>query len=487
MATIIGRQEEIRKLDLFYKSAKAEFLIILGRRRIGKTFLIQTYFTNRDCIFFHVTGLKDGSLNDQIENFTRVIANTFYRGAELKPRRRWVDVFDYLTETINKVVLQRQKVVLFFDELPWMATQNSKLLQAIDHYWNRYWSLDTRIRLIVCGSSASWLLEKLVYSKGGLHNRITYRIDLDPFTLKESKQFLAKKNIKLTNIQILKLYMAMGGVPLYLDQVMRGLSADQNIDEIFFNKRGLLFKEFEQLFSSLFKHHEVIEELIRIIATHRYGISQMELMVKSSKSVGGRLKSRLYELEHAGFIESFTPYHHKEKGIYYRIIDEYTLFYLKWIEPIAKTLRKRDTERGYWQSKHNSASWLSWAGYAYESICYRHIKQIRNALGIKPGADIASWRYSPRKKTNEVGAQIDLLFNRDDNVITICEIKYTSSPFVVDKKYAQDLLRKVSVFRKHTRTNKQIFIAMISANGLKPTMYSEELITAVVNLDNLFK
>lgn len=485
--TIVGRREELQKLDLFYKSAKTEFLVILGRRRIGKTFLVQNYFTNKDCIFFHVTGLKDGSLSDQIENFTRSMGKAFYQGAELKPRKRWVDVFEYLTETINRIVPQKKKVVLFFDELPWMATQRSKLLQAIDHYWNRYWSFDARIRLIACGSSASWLLEKLIHDKGGLHNRITYQIELEPFTLKESKQFLAQKNIKLTNEQILKLYMAIGGVPLYFDQIIKGLSADQSIDEICFNKSGLLFKEFERLFSSLFKHHEVIEELVRIIAEHRYGISQIKLMEKSSKSIGGRLKKRLSELENAGFVESFVPYHHKEKGIYYRIIDEYTLFYLKWIEPIAKTLRKHDTEKGYWQFKQKSASWLSWAGYAYESICYRHIRQIRNALGISPGAEIVSWRYSPRKQSDEVGAQIDLLFDRDDNVITICEIKYTTNFFAIDKKYTHELLRKVEVFRKHTRTNKQIFIAMISANGLKPTMYSEELITGVVTLNDLFE
>ncbi|MCK4608561.1 MAG: AAA family ATPase, partial [Gammaproteobacteria bacterium] len=340
---------------------------------------------------------------------------------------------------------------------------------------------------VVCGSSASWILENLIHNKGGFYNRITYQLELDAFTLKESQQFLTNKNIKLTNEQILKLYMAMGGIPLYLDHVAKGLSADQNIDEICFSKRGLLFREFDQLFASLFNHHEIIEELVRIIASHRYGISQVDLMAKSSKAVGGRLKKRLKELENAGFVEAFMPYHHKGKGIYYRIIDEYTLFYLKWIEPIINTLTKRDISSGYWQAKNKSASWLSWAGYAYESICYKHIAQIRKALGIEPGAEIASWRYTPRKGLEDMGAQIDLLFDRDDNVITICEIKYTNSPFAIDKKYAQDLLRKVDVFRKQSRTNKQIFITMISASGLKPTMYSEELITGVVKLDDLFR
>ena len=333
-----------------------------------------------------------------------------------------------------------------------MATRRSKLIQALDHYWNRYWSIDPRIKLIVCGSAASWILENLIHNKGGLCNRITYQIELAPLTLYESKQFLVKKGIKLNHDQLIKLYMTIGGVPLYLDHIQKGLSADQNIDILCFTKRGLLFNEFVKLFTSLFEQQDICEELIRLIAMSRYGIAQIDLMKKSSKSVGGRLKKRLQELEDAGFIESFIPYQHKEKGIYYRVIDEYTLFYLKWVDPVVGSIKRRDKEKGYWLSKQKSSSFESWAGYAFEAICYKHVSQIRRRLEIGPGAEIGTWRHVPRRKDLKEGTQIDLLFDREDGATTICEFKYTAKPFIIDKSYAKKLLNKVDVLkikRKH--------------------------------------
>lgn len=484
MVTLIGREEELNRLEDFYQSPKAEFLAIYGRRRIGKTFLIQQFYERMPGVAFHVTGLKDGTLREQIENFTRVIGKTFYQGAELKSKNQWLGVFDQLTDAMNKLP-KNKKIILFFDELPWMVTRRSKLIQALDHYWNRYWSIDQRIKLVVCGSAASWMLENLIHNKGGLYNRITYQIELEPFTLNESKKFLSKKGIKFNNEQLLKIYMALGGVPLYLDQIKKGLSADQNIDILCFTKRGLLFNEFKNLFSSLFGQQDISEELVRLIANHRYGISQIDLMRRSSKAVGGRLKKRLQELEDSGFIESFLPYQYKGRGIYYRVLDEYTLFYLKWIDPIANSIKRRDKEKGYWLSKQKSGSWESWSGYAFEAICYSHITQIRKKLNISPGSEIASWRYVPKKGIDESGAQIDLLFDRDDGVITICEIKYTKEPFSIDKSYYKNLMNKVNTFKEKTHTKKQIFIVMLSANGIKKTLYSEEYVVDVVTLEDL--
>lgn len=484
MTHLVGRENELKYLRDFYRSPKAEFLAIYGRRRIGKTFLIQHFYTESQGVCFHATGLKDGSLQDQIKNFSRVIGKTFYEGTELRLKDSWLDVFEQLTTAISRLA-KTKKIILFFDELPWMATKRSKFIQALDHYWNRYWSINPKIKLIVCGSAASWILENLIHNKGGLYNRITHQIELGPLTLHESKQFLLTKRIKLTNDQLIKLYMVIGGVPLYLDHIQKGLSADQNIDVLCFTKRGLLFNEFRKLFASLFEQQAVCEELIRLIAANRYGIAQIDLMKKSSKSVGGRLKKRLQELEDAGFIESFIPYQRKEKGIYYRVIDEYTLFYLKWIDPVIGSIKRRDKEKGYWLSKRKSSGFESWAGYAFEAICYKHISQIRKRLGIGPGAEIGAWHYVPRRQDRKEGAQIDLLFDRDDETITICEIKYTSKPFIIDKAYAKKLLNKVAVFKEQTRTMKQIFIVMISAHGLQKTVYSEEYITNIVVQEDL--
>jgi len=227
-------------------------------------------------------------------------------------------------------------------------------------------------------------------------------------------------------------------------------------------------------------------KLCRIIAKHRYGISQVQLIKESKASLGGRTVHRLKELEDSGFIMSFIPYGNEKKGIYYKIIDEYTLFYLYWIEPSLSSIRKNDQGSGYWLSKSLSPSWKSWAGYAFEAVCYKHIFNIRKALQIDPGAEVGSWRYSPRKGHDEEGAQIDLLFDRPDDVITLCEIKYNEKPFSIDKLYAKNLLNKEKIYREQTRTKKQIFMSMITSGGLKPTMYSEEIISSQVELENLF-
>lgn len=485
MTALVGREQELKQLENFYKSSKAEFLAIYGRRRIGKTFLIENFYRKKEGLCFHATGLKDGNLVDQIRSFTRVIGNSFYSGAELKLKNKWIDVFDQLTEAINKTP-KKQKIILFFDELPWMATPRSKLIQALDHYWNRYWSMDSRIKLIVCGSTASWILDKLIHNKGGLHNRISYQIELTPFSLAESKQFLESKKIKLNNQQILKIYMATGGIPLYLDHIQKGLSADQNIDSLCFTKSGILFKEFGEVFKSLFEEDDIHEELLKLIASFRYGISQTEIMEKSSKKTGGRLKKKLQDLEDAGFIASFVPYQHKEKGIYYRVIDEYSLFYLKWIEPVINSVKLRSKKSGYWLSKQRSSGWKSWSGYSFESICLKHINQIMDKLNIDAGAETGTWRYTPRTPERQ-GAQIDLLFDRDDSAMTICEIKYNQEPFLIDKAYAQKLNEKLAIFKQRSKTQKQLFLAMITANGIKPSIYSEEMVDGVVVLDDLFK
>lgn len=485
---LIGRKEEKKVLQDFFDSARPEFLAIYGRRRIGKTFLIKEFFKKKKCFFFNVTGVKAGKTAIQINRFLKEIGEVFYKGTPLKEHTKWLDVFDSLKDAIDKFVAKNQKVILFFDEFPWMTTHKSGLLQILDHVWNRYWSNDPRIKLIICGSSASWVINKIINNKAGLHNRITRKIHLMPFNLQESNEFLIHQHIKLNYKQVTQLYMTTGGVPYYLQSLPKGLSAAQLIEQLAFRKDSLLFKEFDNLFSSLFDEPEIYIELLRIIAKNRYGTSQKELIKQSTHfSRGGRVVEKLIALEEAGFIISFVPHMHKKRGVFYRLIDEYTLFYLDWIEPIKNTLQKHSLETGYWEGKQLSAKWNSWAGYSFEALCYKHLSQIRKKLNIAPTAIANSWRYVPIAKSQDHGAQIDLLFDRDDDTITLCEIKYTDKPFEINKAYAEELKRKINVFKEKTRTRKQIFFTLISANGLKKTIYSEDMIQGTVSLEDLFK
>lgn len=486
--TVLSRQLELKTLEHIYNSKKPEFLALYGRRRVGKTFLIKSFFAKKAGVFFHVTGIKDGSLTEQLTHFVKSISGTFYKGSDVKSRISWFDAFEGLTDAIQKHVDSNQKIILFFDEFPWMAVPKSKLLQALDHYWNHYWSNDSRIKLVICGSSASWIINKIINNKGGLHNRITRKILLKPFTISETKKFLFEQGVRFTNRQVIQIYMVTGGIPFYLSFIEKGQSSAQAIESLAFSENAPLLKEFDNLFSSLFDDPEPYIDLLRIIAKNRYGIAQTDVSKQSQYfSQGGRISSKLKELTEAGFIIEFVPYKNKKKGIYYRLIDEYTLFYFYWIEPIRKTLQKMFFPAGYWQELQTGASWHSWSGYAFEAIIYKHIAQVRKKLHIPVTAISNSWRYFPPQKSKDNGAQIDLLFDRRDEVITICEIKFTSKPFVIDKKYASELLRKKDIFVKKTRTKKQILIAMISAENISDTLYADELISGVVTLDDLME
>lgn len=485
---LIDRATEKEILTDLLESNRPEFLAIYGRRRIGKTFLIREFFkAKRTAIFFNVTGAKEGTLTEQISHFTKEMGSVFYHGASLKEEKSWDKTFERLTQAI-KAIPQKKKIVMFFDECPWMATRKSKFLQNLDYYWNQHWSQDQRIKLIICGSSASWIIDKVINNKGGLHNRITRQLLLEPFDLYATKHFLSREGIRLTSRQILHLYMVTGGVPYYLSYVKKGLSATQIIEQLAFKKKSLLIDEFDNLFSSLFSQHETSVDIIRLIAQYRYGIGQEELFKKLPKNIKGKLGiTKLKELEDAGFIMSFKPIFHQRRGIYYKLIDEYTLFYLKWLETAKRTLIKSSLPSGYWEKQQNSPTWFSWSGLAFESICYKHLNQIRRALGLNPAAIPSTWRYVPLIGSEEQGAQIDLLFDRDDDAITLCEIKYTEAPFTVDKQFFQQIKQKMAIFKKVTKTNKQLFFAMISASGIKQSIYSEELIDGVVTLENLFE
>ena len=485
---IIGRQQEKEVLELFFKSDLPEFMAIYGRRRVGKTYLVRNFFNKKSCYFFNTTGIHKESIKLQLTEFAKETSRVFFHSAEIKGENNWFDAFELLTQVIKKQVPRRKKIVLFFDEFPWMATPRSRILQALEYYWNHHWSQNNAIKLIICGSAASWIIGNIIHNKGGLHNRLTKTLLLEPMSLKESKSMLHNMGVKLNNQHIAQVYMTTGGIPYYLSQIPQGLSDTQIIEKLAFSKNGLFLNEFENLYASLFNDATTYIAIIKAIASHRYGIHQTELFEKVKKiSKGGTIVKKLRELEETGFIMSFKPYHHKKKGIFYKVIDEYTLFYFYWIEPIKATLLKKGIRKGYWDKMKKSGFWYSWAGYAFEALCYKHLNQISVSLDLSPTAFPSTWQYIPKKGSKDQGAQIDLLFDRDDDAITICEIKYMTTPLAIDKEYASKLQRKLLIFKEKTKTQKQLFLAVISAKGLKKTMYSEEMVEVVVTLNDLFQ
>lgn len=487
MSSLVGRKEYKRSLEYLYNSDQAEFLALYGRRRVGKTFLITQFFSEKQCVFMHVTGIKDGDAAQQMARVTKAMSDAFYGGIALKEYSSWFDMFDALVYAIKHFGDPSKKIVLFFDEFPWMVTHRSKLLQALDHFWNHYWSMNPRIKLVICGSSASWIIRNIIGNKGGLHNRVTKKMLLKPFVLSEVKAYLESRNVKLNHWHVTQIYMLTGGVPFYLSFIKQGRSATQVIEQLAFRQDAPLLKEFEYLFSSLFTNAEPYIELLRILAKHRYGLSIGAIAdASSSFAKGGHLMDKLQELQEAGFILAFKPYQHRNRGTYWRVIDEYTLFYFHWIEHIVGDVQEASLEPGYWRGQQDSAAFRSWSGLAFETMVYKHISHVRFALDIPVTSLANTWRYSPKAHSKEQGAQIDLLFDQQDDVVTLCEIKYTTKPFVVTKKIAQDFMKKKAVFVEKTRCKKQVFIVLISANGMSDNPYSDALISACATLEDLF-
>ena len=479
---LVGRKKELAVLKNAYGSNEAEFIAIYGRRRVGKTFLIRSFLSGLDCISFQMSGIHKATLKEQLAEFTKELERLYEKlgiKVSLKPPESWLDAFEALTSAIGHA---NEKIVIFFDEFPWMATKKSKLLQALDYYWNRYWSENSSLKLIICGSAASWIIENILNNKGGLHNRVTMRLLIEEFNLSETKLFLKHRGIILENYQILQLYMCIGGIPFYLKFLKKGLSAVQNINMLCFEKNGPLVDEFDNLFSSLFNKSDDHESIVKLLAAHRHGVSRVDITKALSLS-GGALTRVLRELECAGFIESFVPWK-KKSGSYYKLIDEYSLFYLNWIvgaNGIGKQLSKN-----FWQVESQTSKWKAWSGYAFEAICFKHLSQLKNALNIPDGATAAAWNYAGTKKSPVKGAQVDLLFDRNDGIVNLCEIKYANDMFCVDKKYALCLSTKIESYKKVTKTKKQIVMSMITTYGLKKSSHLAGLVWSDASADKLF-
>lgn len=488
MEKVVGRKKEIKLLQEKLASKSAEFIAVYGRRRVGKTYLIKQFFSQQSGTYFEQTGLNNGTMQEQLSIFAECLSKSFYHGAKLAIPENWMDALKQLTVAIGNLP-KDENIILFFDELPWLATQKSGFLKALEYYWNTDWSYRPKLILIVCGSAASWMLENLIYAKGGLHNRITANISLQPFNLPEVESFLEYLDIRLNRQQILELYMAIGGIPHYLKSVRPGLSAAQNINNLCFKADGALFGEFELLFHSLYDDPETYINIIRAIAAKSGGLSRAELIKETKLSDGGYLNTRLRSLEDAGFISTFLPVGNARRGVHYKVTDEYSLFYLTWIESIRKKPIVSSITKQYWETLNKKPAWFTWSGYAFEAVCFKHIESIKKAIGLKNiTASCSDWQYRPKKNAKkEVGAQIDLVFDRDDGCVTLCEIKYTQKPFILTKDYAAQLQQKEHIYKLRTRSKKQIFWALISANGVTPNELIRKMIHQVSTSEDLFQ
>lgn len=476
MATaFIGRKKEQEILQKALQSGEAEMVSVIGRRRVGKTHLVKTFY--KDHIVFEATGIKDGTHEEQLFMFTQGLQRATKNTLIVKPFKDWMEAFFTLILYLENLPKDRKHVV-FFDEVPWFSAHKSDFIRGLSYFWNSG-AVNLNVVVVICGSSASWMIQKIVNDTGGLHNRITRRIYLQPFTLAETELYFKSRNIHLNRYHILQLFMAMGGIPHYLKEVEAGKSATQNIDDICFSYTGILYDEFSNLFTSLFDDSYNHIAVIRALAKTKQGLDRNTLIETAKVPNGGTLTNVLEELQQSGFIEAYQPFGKKTKDKLFRLTDEYTLFYLQFIENQDKS------EAGTWELLSQTQDYKIWSGYAFEGICIKHLPQIKKALSIGGVYSVASSFLKKGNKT-EKGTQIDLVLDRNDHTINLFEIKFYNKSFSVSKEYAQNLQNKKHIFEETTKTRKHLFLTLISTFGITHNEHSLGLIDQVLTIDDLF-
>ena len=479
---MIGRKEEIETLNRLYNSNKSQFVAIYGRRRIGKTFLINEVFRNK--ITFRHAGLSPIE-NDEVasENPTRRQLKHFYNSLILQGMKKsscptnWMDAFLMLERFLQSVDDGTRQLV-FIDELPWLDTPKSGFITAFEGFWNTWACARSNLMLIVCGSATSWMKDKLINNHGGLYNRLTYEIKLAPFTLGECKEYFDSENVKLSKYDIVQSYMISGGIPYYLGYYQNGLSLAQNVDAIFFKEQAPLKNEFERLFNSIFRNPEMMMKIIRVIGSKHYGYTRNEIAQKVGIAKGGTLTDYLSALIASDFIVKYVPFGCNKKEVYYKLIDPFCNFYLNFMDG------EESLSDDFWLSNISSQKVETWRGIAFEGVCFNHIKQIKKALGISGVAtNKSAWS---KKNEEETGTQIDLIIERKDDVVNMCEIKFSGNEFVVDKNYDKILRNRIGLLENEVSSKVAIHSTLITTFGLKYNEYSGDFVK-VITMDDLFE
>ena len=468
---IIGREKEIDTLQGLLGSDESQFVAVYGRRRVGKTFLIREAY-NYDFVFQH-TGTFGATRKQQLSDFRESLYNAGMGKCAMP--KTWSDAFHLLWDFLKVMPVDGKKKVIFIDELPWMDTPKSNFVRSLDHFWNAWATTRKDIILVICGSATSWIIDNVIMNYGGLHNRLTCKVHLQPFCLRECKQYCESKNLGYKDRQILEAYMALGGIPYYWSFLKKGQSVAQNFDRMFFQMEGELSQEFDALYASLFKKPRRHIAIITALAKKKSGLLREEVLKTSKLTDNTDFSKALQELEQCGFIRKYTTIGKKNKDAIYQLIDNYTLFYFDFIRENV------NGDEHFWTSQAGSSIHAGWAGRAFERVCMQHVCQIKDALGFSAVvSSVHSWSYKGEKdpvsgKTIHKGVQIDLLIDRNDDTINLCEMKYTNAEYTITEEEDEKIRNRKEAFVRETETEKTVLLTMITSFGLTPGGYSNDI------------
>lgn len=452
----IGREAEIKELNKCLNTDRSHFIAIYGRRRVGKTFLVKSFFKNK--FAFYTTGLADANKRTQLENFNLALKKyTPPDASPLPEASNWLNAFNNLIQILEQN--QEPKKVVFLDELPWMETRNSGFVTALEFFWNSWASSREDVMLIICGSASWWIIDKIIHNKRGLYNRVTNRIKVEPFTLKETKAFLQSRGGNYDHYQIIQLYMVFGGVAFYLDNIDVQDSASMNIDRLCFGKKAIMKSEYNQLFASLFNSPERHIAVIEALTHKKIGLFKEDILKHTGMTDGGRFSVVLDELEECNFIRKYYKIGNTKRDAIYQLVDNYTLFYHKFIK------KSNALDDGFWLNMLNTPDYFAWAGNAFEIVCLQHAKEIKNGLGI---SGIQSKIYAWANPST----QIDMVIDRKDQVINLIEAKFSMDSFTITKSYSENLRKKMTEFMAETQTKKSVWLVMVSVFGMANSPYN---------------
>lgn len=472
MATIIGRAEEQRQLNLLANSSKAEFIAVYGRRRVGKTYLITEHF--RDQLAFYASGVLNAKTIQQKEAFCASLEKIGVLGSE---HDSWMKLFGKLQEALQARVDAGQPTIIFLDEIPCFDTQRAEFVPALDHFWNTWASHYANIKLIVCGSATSWIIKNIIDSLGGLHDRLTFEIHLHPFSLAETEQYLFSNSVKWTRTMVMQAYMAFGGIPYYLSLVQPNESLAQALDRLYSKSTGILRREYDRLFASLFKMPEPYMNIITVLSKNHMGLTRDEIADIMHMQSGGTLTKWLKDLKNCDFIRSYRVYSRKIKqnSELYALTDMFTIFHLHFHTIIGE-------EEKFFSKNLKTSNLLAWEGLAFERVAMQHIRQIKQCLGIS-GIEVDYYQW--RSTSSSPAAQIDLILDRADGIINVCEMKFSQTPYLIKKAEYDKLQNRLFTFQAETQMDKGMQLTFVTLFGLQPNEYANDVVQQVT-MDDLF-
>ena len=478
---MIGRKQEIAELNRIYNRNKAELVAVYGRRRVGKTYLVDQVFKGK--ISFRHAGLSPIEMKElsgrspmqkQLKHFY-----TSLIGQGMKKRecpKDWFEAFLMLEQLLEKKD-KGQRMVVFFDELPWLDTQKSGFLTAFEGFWNTWACHRDNLMVVVCGSATTWIVDKLINNHGGLYDRVTYEIKLSPFTLAECEEFLKHEKVKMSRYDITSAYMIVGGIPYYLGYFEPGKSLAQSVDRMFFDKDAKLKFEYDRLFTSIFDNADMMRNIVEILSKKNCGYTRSEIAEASGYVTGGTLTDALKGLIASDFIEEYVPFGRSKREKHYKLIDPFCIFYNRFVK------KHNRLNESFWMMNNTSQSVVAWRGLAFENVCFNHIPQIKTALGISGiSSEQSAWS---KRADDEEGTQIDMIIKRKDNIVNMCEMKFYSTEFKVDKKYHGVLINRQELLEREIPSKSVIHNVLITTKGLKYNEYSG-FFDNVITLDELF-